>query len=184
MNQLYPLLDAVRVFRNDDGGDLFAPAAISQMAAMPDVDASLVAILSSSNEPLARRFAAVEALLQRGPAPVVATADTTAAVLDVVVKALPQDRVHNRWGLPGHAPGRLSKRLLLLPDLDTDRLRPLLDDQHLLEIYGSETATIQEMHRYRIADLAAYLIALARHVTYVDDPDPSVRDRFIATLRQ
>jgi hypothetical protein len=186
MNQLYPFLDAVRVFQNDDGGDLFAPATLAQLAALPDVDAGLLAIASSPSEPLARRFAAVEALLQKGPGPVVATAATTAAVIDVVVQALPQDRVHNRWGLPGHAPGRLAKRLLRLPGIEAkaDRLLPLLDDQRLLEIEGSESATIQDIRRYRIADLAAYLIALARKVAYPDDPDPAVRDRFIAKLRK
>src|SRR5439155_272740 len=70
-----------------------------------------------------------------------------------------EDRLHNRWGLPGYVVGRAGGLLLSLPAGVDEALLPLLDDARELVIDGSEEATIQHMARYRVGDLAAYLLA-------------------------
>jgi hypothetical protein len=184
MTTLTQQLDAVRVFANDDGSDLFSGAAMRAIAGVPNADQELVVIIESPSEPIERRFSAVEAALQKGLPADLLDATTTAKILEVVVAAIPKDKYHNRWGLPGHSLGRLSKRLLKLPGLDDSMLEPLLGDSTPLVILGSESATIQSTHKYRVADLAAFMIARARKIDYADDRDPAVRDRFIAGLRK
>jgi hypothetical protein len=96
---------------------------------------------------------------------------------------LAADTAHNRWGLPGTYVGPDGRRLVDLPDA-TAALAGLLDDQRELVIEGSETATIQNRARYRVADLAAYLLAEHLGVPFDAAADRAGRDEQIAELRE
>ena len=91
-------------------------------------------------------------------------------------RAIRADKIHNRWGLPGHFVGRSGSDLLSIKHGVEDALRPLLDDTRPLSIDGSEAATLADTAGYRVADLAGYLLATKRGETWTDDIDPAVRD--------
>ena len=103
---------------------------------------------------------------------------------DVLADALSRDHVHNRWGLPGEFTGRFGKQLLALQAEGDAALRRLLDDRRPLEIEGSEAATLNSKAHYRVADLAAWLLASAHGEAWRNDPDPGVRDAEIARLKE
>ncbi|HEX7837708.1 MAG TPA: hypothetical protein VF469_09610 [Kofleriaceae bacterium] len=65
-----------------------------------------------------------------------------------------------------------------------EALEPLLADRRSLEIVGSQAATLQRAHRYRICDLAGYLLAQHEHVSWQDSADPAMRDASNAGLRR
>src|SRR5439155_1349085 len=77
--------------------------------------------------PTARRFAAAEALLALIPPSALAPADS-AGVAQALAQAIREDRLHNRWGLPGYVVGRAGGLLLSLPAGVDEALLPLLDD--------------------------------------------------------
>jgi hypothetical protein len=151
-------LDSVDPFWNDDGRPIFPPEAMRLLADIPDVEDALLAVAADEEQPLARRFAAVEALFQGGwtswrsgpQAPVLAR---------VMADAIRADAIHNRWGLPGHYVDRSGKDLLSIEAGVEDALTPLLDDDRPLSIDGSEAATIAHDESPTIADLARYLLA-------------------------
>jgi hypothetical protein len=147
-------LDSVKPFWNTDAGPIFPPEA---MRALERVD----------DEPLTRRFAAVEALFQGGWTSW-RDGDRGPAIAHVMAEAIAADQIHNRWGLPGHFVGRSGKDLLSIRRGVDDALTPLLEDERPLAIVGSETATVAEMAGYRISDLASYLIATYRGETWSD----------------
>ena len=93
------------------------------------------------------------------------------------------DTAHNRWGLPGTFVGPDGQRLLELPDA-APALAGLLDDQRELVIEGSESATIQNRARYRVADLAAYLLAELLGASFDAAADRAGRDAQIERLRE
>ena len=74
-------------------------------------------------------------------------------------QAMPGATEHNPWGLPGTAPGPLGVSLLSLGAHAEEALRPLLVDQTPLNYFGSEEPTLASMYHYRVADLAAWLLA-------------------------
>jgi len=49
---------------------------------------------------------------------------------------------------------------------------------------GSQAATLQRAHQYRICDLAGDLLAQHEHAPWDDAPDPAARDQNIARLRE
>jgi len=102
---------------------------------------------------------------------------------EVLADALGRDRVHNRWGLPGEFTGRFGKQLVTLGTEGDAVLRRLLDDNRPLSIAGGEAATINSTARYRVADLAAWLLTSAHGLPWRNDSDPHVRDAEIARLR-
>lgn len=160
------VLGRVQSLFTEGDGPLFAAGDIAELRAAPGAEAALEAILQDESQPLELRLAALEAMHQTGWTHW-QTAEPRAAS-KVLVAAMPKDGSHNRWGLPGHFIGRLGKLLLSLPDAE-ESLQKLLQDQSVLTIIGSESATIQQSERYRISDLAAYLIASKRGVSWRDD---------------
>lgn len=175
-------LDGVDPFFNQDAGPIFPPEAIRALAGVDRIEVVLLAIATDPEEPLARRFAAVEALFQGGWTDW-RTGEQGPVVAKVLADAIAADGIHNRWGLPGHFVGRSGADLLSIQDGVGEALTPLLDDNRPLSIDGGETATVAHTNAYRIADLAGYLLAQRRGGPWRDDPDPAVRDAEIERLR-
>lgn len=178
------LLASAEPFRNDDADVLYTEDEIRALEGSSGAEAALIAAVRDETGPLARRFAAVEALLQASFAGWRAQPEDVAAVLRVAALAIPRDEVHNRWGLPGHFVGRTSAGLLALGGAPADALAPLLDVTQPLHIDGSEAAAVQHQSRYRVCDLAGYLIATALGLGWTDDPDPRRRDGEIQRVRE
>ncbi len=154
-------LESVDPFWDEDAGPIFPPEAMRLLEEVPDVEQKLLDVAGDETQPLARRFAAVEALFQGGwtswrsgpQGPVVAK---------VMAAAIRADGIHNRWGLPDHYLSRSGEDLLSIENGVEEALTPLLDDDKLLTIHGGETATVAHNEGYRIADLARYLLAARR----------------------
>lgn len=62
-------------------------------------------------------------------------------------------------------------------------LLPLLEDRRLAPLYGSETAALSDLYRYRRCDFAYRYLILALGEEPVFDAEPTARDTRIATLR-
>jgi hypothetical protein len=104
-----------------------------------------------------------------------------------LVAAMRADLSHGRWGLPGHFVGDAGQALLAHGDAAVQALRPLLDDTTVLSVEGSEAATLQAQASWRIADLAAWLIARQRSLpagARLASPDQAARDDAIAEIRR
>jgi hypothetical protein len=176
-------LDSVDPFFNQDAGPIFPPEAIRALAGIDGIEDELLAVATDSAQPLARRFAAVEALFQGGWTEW-RDGDQGPVVARVLADAIAADEIHNRWGLPGHSVGRSGADLLSIQDGVEQALEPLLDDKRRLSIDGGETATVADTNAYRVADLAGYLLAQRRGEPWSDDPDPAVRDAEIERLKR
>ena len=150
-------LDSVDPFWNDDAREIFPPEAIKLLGSIPDVEQQLLGVATDESEPLARRFAAVEALFQGGWTGW-RSGPQGPAIAALMAQALRADAIHNRWGLPGHYVGRSGEDLLSIKDGVEEALTPLLGDDKPITIHGSEAATIAHDAGYRIADLARYLL--------------------------
>lgn len=173
-------LDAVDPFWNDDARPIYSDDEIKAFRASKD---ELLAIALDDEQPLRRRFAAVEALFQGGWTKWRRKPDGR-AVAAVMADAIRADQIHNRWGLPGHFVGRSGRDLLSIDHGVEDALAPLLDDARPLSIDGSEAATQADLAGYRVADLAGYLLATRRGEDWTDDLDPEVRDAGMQPLRR
>ena len=177
------VLDQVDVFSYLAADPLFSDAQLHALAGLPDPPAALRGVILEDAAPLARRYAAVEAAVQGGWSAWMqhdADARTVAVVLG---QGLSRDQIHNRWGVPGQFVGPTGQILVGLSAGVRAALEPLLSDPRQLEIMGSQGATLQRANRYRIADLAGYLLAQHEHVAWQDSPDPAVRDQSNAALR-
>ena len=139
-------------------GPDFPPEAMRLLEGVPDVEQALLRVATDEEEPLARRFAAVEALFQGGWTSW-RSGPQGAAVARVMADAIRADGIHNRWGLPEHYVSRSGTDLLSIQQGVEDALTPLLDDDKLLTIHGGETATVAHNEGYTVADLARYLLA-------------------------
>ncbi len=146
-------------------------------------DPYLLDIVRDANQPLARRTAAIEALSQRGSNTWRESASDSATVAGVLAQSMTQDRVHNHWGLPGAYVGHTGAILVGARYGVAEALAPLLANNTSLTILGSETATIQALAKYRIADLAAWLLLQQRGEPWVDHVEPAERDKEISRLR-
>lgn len=173
---LAAILDQADALSDSGARELFSPGDIRELASHPGIGRALAEIVRTMGEPLGRRLAAIEALTQGPWPPWRPTPADSRAAAQVLADALATTRSHNQWGLPGAYVGRAGKIFCYLPVGVLESLRPLLDDCRPLTIYGSEAATMQSLSRYRICDLAAYLIACRLHRPWIDDPDPAVRD--------
>ena len=182
---LLDALDRVDAFRQDTTAPLLDDAHLKTIAGSPEAVQALIGIAGDEGAPLGRRYAAAEAIAQSGRTEVLADdADAARAVAAMMAEAMVRDEFHNRWGVPGHFVGQTGKLLLALGPGLRDALRPLLADERPLDIVGSQAATLHHAHRYRIRDLASYLLAVDRGVSWQDDPDPAVRDRNIDRLER
>ena len=155
---------------------------LQQLAAVPGAEEALVGVAGDAAATPRRRYAAAEALLQGHFSSWRSTSADRRAVAGALAAAMRNDPSHNRWGLPGQFAGRLGEHLLSLPE-GAEALAPLLDDQTALNIVGSEAATLQAAARYRIADLAAYLLSRYRGWLWPAYDDVAQRDAAIALLR-
>jgi hypothetical protein len=183
--RLLGLLDRVDAFGQDTGEAVFDDAELQAVAGSSEAIRAMIAIAADEREPLARRYAAAEAIAQSGHIATLAS-DTEAAcaVATMLGEAMTRDKIHNRWGLPGHLVGGTGRLLLALRPGLRRALLPLLEDERPLVIIGSEAATLHHTHRYRIRDLASYLLSVDQGVPWQDDPDPAVRDRNIDHLKR
>lgn len=93
---------------------------------------------------------------------------------DAIVHA----RMHNPWGLPGE-PLDFGEALVKLGAPADEALRPLLHNSTPLRYIGSEEPTLADLYQYRVADLAAGLLAARRNLRLIDARDPAVRDQWI-----
>ena len=176
--RLRETLDRVAAFRQDTTAPVFDDADLRAIAGSPEAIRILIGIAGDERAPLGRRYAAAEAIAQSGATDVLAgDAAAARAVAIMLASAMARDEIHNRWGLPGYFVGETGKLLLALGPGVRSALLPLLADERQLNIIGSQAATMQHAHRYRIRDLAAYLLAAHRGVPWHDDADPAVRDR-------
>ncbi len=155
---------------------------IRELARVPGAEEVLVAVARDSAAATARRYAAAEALLQGRFANWRSSTADRRAVATALAAAMNNDTTHNRWGIPGHSLGRLGEQLLSLPE-GVEALMPLLDETTTLNIEGSEAATLQSAARYRISDLAAYLLSRYRGLPWEAHTDVAQRDAAIAALR-
>jgi hypothetical protein len=103
--------------------------------------------------------------------------DTT-GMAHLHAKAISQARIHNPWGLPGE-PLEFGETLLALGDPTEVALYPLLQNQMPLRYIGSEEPTLAKMYNYRVADLAAGLLAVCKGLRFINARDPAVRDQWI-----
>jgi hypothetical protein len=177
------ILDRVDAFWYDTSGPVLDDAAMKSLASLADPAGTLVAVVTSPDAPLARRYVAIEALIQGGWSDWTKREDVARTAANVLAEAMPKDRMHNRWGLPGHFVGPTGKILLRLSAGVRDALVPLLDDCRPLEIIGSQEATLQAKHKYRVCDLAGYLLAQYEKKAWKDAPDAATRDQNREKLR-
>ena len=65
-DELERTLDSVDPFWDEDAGPIFPSEAMRLLEGVPDVEHALLGVATDEQQPLARRFAAVEALFQGG----------------------------------------------------------------------------------------------------------------------
>ena len=135
---------------------------MSKLEGLPLSEEGLLQIVRDSNSDQTIRFLAAEALAEGNWPGWRNDADKRQAVADVLANALANDRIHNRWGLPGAFVGPFGGRLLSLGAEAQTALEAFLGDDRPLHITGSEAATLNSQAHYRVSDLAAWLIESAR----------------------
>jgi hypothetical protein len=182
--QVVSIIDHISPSGIGPDGPLFNEATLKVLAGIPSAESKLLAIVHDKEAAPDRRFVAAEALVEGGWSGWRAKPEDRRAMADVLADALARDRVHNRWGLPGEFTGRFGEQLLKLQAEGDASLRRLLDDLRPLSIEGSEAATLNSKAHYRVADLAAWLLASVHGVAWRNDPDPAARDAEIARMRE
>jgi hypothetical protein len=189
MNSMTPrssvdtMLDSAPVFRQREDAPLFSTEQLNLLVEAGGSQARLLGIVRDPAQSLVRRVAAVEALAQQGWNTWRTSPADSAAVAGVLAQAMVRDQIHNHWGLPGAYVGHTGAILVGAHHGVAEALAPLLTNHTVLTIVGSETATMQALFRYRIADLAAWLICQQRQEPWVDHVDPAERDVEIEGLR-
>ena len=178
------VLDQVDAFSYEAADPLFTDAQMHTLAGLADPAEVLRGVITDETAPLARRYSAIEAAVQGGWSAWMQRDADARIVASVLAQGLAHDQAHNRWGLPGQFVGPTGRILVGLHAGERDALEPLLLDRRPLEIVGSQAATLQRAHKYRICDLAGYLLAQHEHVPWQDSADPAVRDASNAGLRR
>ena len=159
-SELIDALDGVDAFAQLTASPVFDEETLGRICRSPDALRSLISIASDENAPLARRYAAAEAIRETGSASTVRKDQSASrSIAAMLVRAMQRDQFHNRWGLPGHFVGPTGSLLLELGPSAADALATLLGDERPLTIMGSQAAAAQDANQYRIRDLAAYLLA-------------------------
>ena len=102
---------------------------------------------------------------------------------DIYVGALKGSVFFNAWGLPGYQLTPTAEALIALKDDAIPALRPLLSDEQLAPLEGSQDATTSTMYGNRLCDYAWVFINKIMDRPYVYAQDPAERDRAIQTLR-
>jgi len=182
--EVMSILHAVNPAGRGPDAPLFSDDSMSKLAALPSSEEQLLTVVRDPISDQALRFVAAEALVEGNWTDWRSDSAKRRAVADSLANAIPQDRIHNRWGLPGSFVGPFGERLLSLGAEAEAALVPLLDDTRPLHIVGSEAATLNSQSQFRVSDLAAWLIAASRHSPWQADGTPAERDNAIADLRQ
>ena len=177
------VLDQVDAFSYLAADPLFSDAQLHTLAGLSDPGQALRGVVTDPAAPLARRYAAVEAAVQGNWAGWMQQDADARVAASVLAQGMVQDQIHNRWGVPGQFVGPTGKILVGLRAGVREALAPLLSNQRPLEIMGSQGATLSRANRYRICDVAGYLLAEHEHATWQDSADPAVRDQSNAGLR-
>jgi hypothetical protein len=176
------VLDQVEAFSYLAADPLFTDSQLHTLAGLADPAEALRGVVVDETATLGRRYAAVEAAAQGGWSGWMQRHADARVVASVLAHGMAQDQIHNRWGMPGQFVGPTGRILIGLPAGVREALEPLLADQRPLEIMGSQAATLQRANKYRICDLAGYLLAQREGVPWQDSPDPVVRDQSNAQL--
>lgn len=182
-SRVLAVLDRVDPFSAPADELSFHEQDILELERVPSAEEALVAVARDATATPARRYGAVEALLQGNFGTWRFSSADCRAVADALAVAMCKDISHNRWGLPGHFVGRLGKNLLSLSDGVVEALIPYLDEHEELHIEGSEAASLHAAAQYRIADLAAYLLSQYRGLPWEAHIDVARRDEANAALR-
>jgi hypothetical protein len=154
-----------------------------ELSAIPGAEEALVTVARDRAAAPVRRYAAAEALLEGRFSSWRKSPGDNRAVAGALALAMRTDVSHNRWGLPGEFTGRLGEQLISLSHGVDEALTPLLDDHGELNITGSEAATLQSRARFRIADLAGYLLSRYHGLPWKVETGIARRDEAIARLR-
>lgn len=182
--ELRSILCGIRAAGAGPDAPIFSEQDMLELEALPSSEERLLRMVRDRQSDPTIRFLAAEALAEGNWPDWRGDADQRQAVADVLVRALANDRSHNRWGLPGSFTGPFGDRLLSLGAEAQTALDALLEDRRPLHITGSEAATLNAQARFRVSDLAAWLIATARQIPWQPADNPAARDRAIADLRR
>jgi hypothetical protein len=177
------VLDQVEAFSYLGADPLFSDSQLRTLSSIIDPARALRGVVLDDTAPLGRRYAAVEAAVQGGWSAWMQREADARVAASVLAQGLVQDHIHNRWGVPGQFVGPTGHILVSLPAGVRGALEPLLFDRRELEIMGSQAATLQRASKYRICDIAGYLLAQHEHADWQDSTDPALRDQSNAGLR-
>ncbi len=177
------ILDAAEPLYVDDGRTVFDADALAKLNAAAGSEGPLLAIVRDDTQTLARRFAAVEGLRQLGWTTWTTSDADARTVAHLMAQAILVDEIHNRWGLPGYDVGVTGKLMTSLSAGVEDALKPLLDEGDRLKIIGSQEATTDRTYQFRIADLAAFLLAEHLGTPWHPAETAAERDKANAGLR-
>lgn len=181
---LLGLLAEIDAAGTEPDGPMFDGVALARLSRIPNVERYLVALASDPGADDTLRFVAANALFERSWKSWMESTESRAAIARVMTTAMQHDRLHNRWGLPGAFVGLYGSRLLSLGDVARSPLREALNDSRLLNIAGSEAHTDQILGRFRVADLAGWLLSKLLGQAWPDSDDPATRDEAIRRLRE
>ena len=98
--------------------------------------------------------------------------------------ALQTNIFYNSWGLPGYQLTDTSQALISLGEEAIPVFQPLLSDQRLAPLEGSQDATTSTAYGNRICDYAWVFIQEIRGQPYTYAENPSERDREIEKLQR
>jgi hypothetical protein len=162
----------------------FGEEAVDAVWATPGAPAELRRLALDPAAPMPARFLAAEVLFARQPGypPETAKGDLAPVYAAALDENLP--RMANPWGLPGQLDGPVGQHAVALGEPAAAALAGLLGDDRPIHYSGSEEATFGNSYRYRVKDIAAFLIASIRSLPFAVDRDPGVRDAEIERLRR
>jgi hypothetical protein len=146
----------------------------------PGVPARLAALSGDLSAPAEARFLAAETLFRRDSSAL--TEARKAALAPAYAEALRHAALANPWGLPGTLDGPAGQHVVSLGEPAVAALTPLLTDGRPVLYAGSAEATFGNSYRYRVKDLAAFLISRIRGLSYPVHLSPVDRDTEIARL--
>lgn len=104
--------------------------------------------------------------------------------VSIYMKILRSNIFYNAWGLPGYQLTETSHALISLGDAAISALKPLLTDQRLAPVSGSEDATTSTMYGNRVCDYAWVFISEILGRPYNYSTDTRERDVQIVDLRR
>jgi hypothetical protein len=181
-SQLMSIIGGINPAGPGPDAPLFTTAEMAKLAAVPSSEQTLLQLVREPpNE--TTRFIAAEALVEGNWSGWRNDAANRRAVANALTNAMANDRSHNRWGLPGSFVGPFGKCLLSLGTEAQVELAAMLSDSRPLNIEGSEAATLNSQGKFRVSDLAAWLIASARQIPWKPALSLSERDAQIGELR-